>query len=444
MRNLEWIVCLAFLPALCLPFMPQRAHARWRLSAAALPAIMVLIHLLYEGWRIQMLPLYGLASLLLLNQWLAYSERRLRIIGGISFVGLVLGIIGASWLLPVPTLPLPTGPYAVGIVDREVVDASRQRRLMVSVWYPAAHAGEPAPFTKYPNQLAAGLADMTGIPAFVFQHLRYIKLAASEGVPLLTKAGPLPVLVFSPGMVGLRGQNSSTFQELASWGYVVVAIDHTDAAAVTVFPDGEVRFANFANFGIDPAQEATTDQINQYLLPVWIADQRFVLDTLEQWNANDGLLAGQLDLANIGIFGHSFGGATALETCAIDARCTVVVNLDGGLYGQSVERSATKPLLLLTSQESSNVTDAVKNWNHLISNAQNQAVWLELPNSSHLSFTFAQLLSPLLVPAGFEPSQGLALADSYVRMFLDVYLRGASHEQFADLAQRSEMRWLAK
>ncbi len=444
MRSLEWIVCLAFLPALFLPFMPQRSRARWRLSAALLPAIVGLMHILFEGWRIQMLPLYGLASLVLLNQLLGYSERRLRIIGGISFVGLVLGIIGASWLLPVPSLPTPTGPYAVGIVDREVVDASRQRRLMVSVWYPAAHAGEPAPFTKYPDQLAAGLADMTGIPAFVFQHLRYIKLAASEGVPVLKTAEPLPVLVFSPGMVGLRAQNSSTFQELASWGYVVVAIDHTDAAAVTVFPDGEVRFSNFAHFGIDPAQEVTTEQINQHVLPVWIADQRFVLDTLAQWNANDGLLAGQLDLTQIGLFGHSFGGATALETCEVDARCTVVVNLDGGLYGKSVERAATKPLLLLTSQESSNLATAVKNWNHLISNAQNQAVWLELPNSSHLSFTFAQLLSPLLVPDGFEPHQGLVLADKYVRMFFDRHLRGASHDQFADLAQRNEMHWIAK
>ncbi|KPL91459.1 alpha/beta hydrolase family protein [Herpetosiphon geysericola] len=444
MRFLEWIACLAFLPALFLPFMPQPTRARWRLSTALLPAVVSLIQILLEGWRIQLLPLYGLASLVLLNQLLASSERRLRIISGISFVGLVLSIIGASWLLPVPSLPTPTGLYAVGIVDRVVVDSSRQRRLMVSVWYPAAYAGEPASLTKYPDQIAAGLGDMTGIPAFVFQHLRYITLAASEGVPMLSTAGPLPVLVFSPGMVGLRAQNSSTFQELASWGYLVVAIDHTDAAAVTVFPDGEVRFSNFAHFGIDPAQEVTTEQINQHVLPVWIADQRFVLDTLERWNANDSLLAGQLDLSHIGIFGHSFGGATALETCEVDARCKVVINLDGGLYGKSVERAATKPLLLITSQESSNLVTAVTNWNHLISNAQNQAVWLELPNSSHLSFTFAQLLSPLLAPDGFEPRQGLALVDSYVRMFLDGHLRSAGHEQFTNLAQRNEMHWLAK
>lgn len=51
----------------------------------------------------------------------------------------------AGWMLPVVALPEPTGPYRVGIIDRELVDEVRGRRLMVSVWYPSAQEGTPAP-----------------------------------------------------------------------------------------------------------------------------------------------------------------------------------------------------------------------------------------------------------------------------------------------------------
>jgi Platelet-activating factor acetylhydrolase, isoform II len=116
------------------------------------------------------------------------------------------------------------------------------------------------------------------------QHLRYFTLAASNHAHPLAEGAPFPVLVFSHGMVGLRLQNSSMLQDLASWGYVVVALDHTDAAAVTVFPDGEARFYDLARFGITAA-DGEPDQalMDERVFPVWVADQRFAYDTLEAW-----------------------------------------------------------------------------------------------------------------------------------------------------------------
>ncbi len=333
----------------------------------------------------------------------------------------------AGWLLPVVTLPEPTGPYAVGIVDRELVDQARGRRLMVSVWYPAAQGGTPAPLTHHPDEVMTALGNLAGLPAPLFQHLRYVTLAASEGAPALAESTPFPVLVFSHGMVGLRLQNSSTLQELASWGYVVVALDHTDAAAVTVFPDGEARFYNLERFGIPSDVEPDKALVDERVFPAWVADQRFVYDTLETWAVHDPLLAGKLDLTRIGSFGHSFGGATALEVCRVDARCRAAVNMDGGLYGESVTQPAVRPLLLMSSADSSRYTDTVEKWTHLIANATASAYWLELPGSSHLSFTFSQLLSPLLAPRGFEPRAGLRVVDKYLRAFFDTHLRGPGH-----------------
>jgi len=262
-----------------------------------------------------MIPLYMLAVLMVvgrmsavLNRTNAAPRKRDKFSSAAIALTLVLGCTFAGWILPVITLPEPTGPYPVGIVDRELIDHARGRRLMVSVWYPAASSGPPSPLTHYPNQLMLGLANLAGLPALLFQHLRYIHLAASEDVSVQASNRPFPVLVFSHGMVGLRLQNSSTFQELASWGYVVVAIDHTDAAAVTVFPDGETRFYNLERFGIPSGAEPDEALVTERVFPVWVADQRFIYDTLETWEQTDSLLAGRLDLTRIGSFGHSFGG----------------------------------------------------------------------------------------------------------------------------------------
>lgn len=448
MRTLEWIFSLSFVPALLLPFISHTRRQSWLKLLALLPVVVGGIHIFVEGWRIQMIPMYFLAAITLLRylrtDWRKdNSERRQGTWGRVVMaLALVFCIIFAHWLLPVVTLPAPTGPYSVGIVDRELKDEKRGRRLMVSVWYPAAQNGSPAPLTHYPDQVATGLGKLTGLPGFPFQHLRYFKLSASNGVPVRSADSPFPTLVFSHGMVGVRLQNSSSLQELASWGYVVVAIDHTDAAAVTVFPDGETHVYNLERFGITAADgEPNHEMMNEKVFPVWVADQRFVYDMLEKWASDDPLLAGRIDLSRIGSFGHSFGGATALEVCRSDARCRAAANMDGGLYGRIVKEPAVRPLLLMTSAQSRHLDYAVAKWKSLLANAQAPAYWLEVPNSSHLSFTITQLLCPLIVPKGYDPRAGLRITDKYLRTYFDMYLRGIKTTPLVATSGEQDVYW---
>lgn len=451
MRLFEWLFCLSFVPTLVLPFISQWWRQRGLLIAMLLPVLALMLHLAVEGWRAQMLPLYILAALVvvggmraLLNRTNAGPRRRDELISAAIALALVLGGTFAGWILPVITLPKPTGPYQVGIVDRELIDQDRGRRLMVSVWYPAASGGAPAPLTHYPDQIMVGLANLTGLPALLFQHLRYVHLSASEGVPVQANTVPFPVLVFSHGMVGLRLQNSSTFQEMASWGYVVVAIDHTDAAAVTVFPDSETRFYNLERFGLPAGAEPDAAFVTERVFPVWVADQRFIYNTIETWQRTDPLLAGKLDVTRIGSFGHSFGGATALEVCRVDARCRAAVDMDGGLYGETVTLPAVHPLLVMTSADSNRYPSALAKWKQLMANARTDAYWFELPHSTHLSFTFAQLLSPLLAPPGFDPRSGLHTVDKYLRSFFDTYVRDMTAQPLGPASGNTDVYWRTK
>src|SRR5215216_7091606 len=176
MRLFEWLFCLSFVPMLVLPFISQWWRQRGLLTATLFPVLAIMLHLVIEGWRTQMIPLYILSALVvvgrmraILNRTNAGLHKRDRLISAAIALALVLGGTFSGWILPVITLPEPTGPYQVGIVDRELLDHARGRRLMVSVWYPAASGGAPAPLTHYPNQIMLGLAHLTGLPSLLFQ-----------------------------------------------------------------------------------------------------------------------------------------------------------------------------------------------------------------------------------------------------------------------------------
>jgi predicted dienelactone hydrolase len=451
MRVFETLFLFSLVPILLIPFIPSTWQRRWWIVSALLPMLIGGIHLFVEGWRIQMAPLYILALLALVYRLTALFGRegigfRKREILMSSVMALFLTLSGvlAGWLLPVVRLPQPTGPYHVGIVDREIVDRAQGRRLMVSIWYPAAQSSTSAPLTHHPDEVATGLGKIAGLPGLPFQHLRYFTLAASNSVSPLAEGAPFPVLVFSHGLVGLRLQNSSTLQDLASWGYVVVALDHTDAAAVTVFPDGETRFYNLERFGIPSNVEPDKTLVNERVFPVWVADQRLIYDMLETWAVNDPLLAGKLDVTRIGSFGHSFGGATALEVCRIDARCRAAANMDGGLYGLIVTEPADRPLLLMSSAESNQYSETVEEWTRMVENANADAYWLELPGSTHFSFTITQLLSPILVPKDFDPRAGLHIVDTYLRTFFDLHLRGIRTLPVEPAPREADVRWFTR
>lgn len=147
-------------------------------------------------------------------------------------------------------LPAPTGPYGVGTVSLRLVDrrrsdpwvAGRRRELMVDVRYPARSVvshprvpqmtkGEAAGFDRVNNfgDLPKGRVDWSGTETFA--HL---------GAPP-DRRGPRPVVLYSPGVGDPRTLGTTLTDELASHGYVVVAIDHTYDASAVEFPGGGWR-----------------------------------------------------------------------------------------------------------------------------------------------------------------------------------------------------------
>lgn len=102
--------------------------------------------------------------------------------------------------------PNTLGPYAVGVSTFAIDDLLAQGRVEVELWYPAAAPG--AALTTY------SALDVLELPA-----------GAYRDVPPDPEA-PAFLVAFSHGLGGIRQQNYTMAERLASWGYVVVSADH--------------------------------------------------------------------------------------------------------------------------------------------------------------------------------------------------------------------------
>ena len=88
-------------------------------------------------------------------------------------------------------------------------------------------------------------------------------------------------------------------------------------------------------------------------IKLWEEDVSFVLNQIEKLNQNDDRLLYRKNgyFAN-GMFGHSYGGATAAQILAKDSRVKAAINMDGTLYGEIFPESGIgKPFLLMSAEE---------------------------------------------------------------------------------------------
>jgi predicted dienelactone hydrolase len=200
--------------------------------------------------------------------------------------------------------PSPIGVRTIQATDRNRPDilntkaggatARYDRTLTLEVWYPAALAAA---------QTAGGdYHAITRDPAITATlHGRAVRDAAPAG------GGPFPLVIVSHGYPGNRYLLSHLTENLASKGYVVVAIDHRDSTY-----DDQKAFAS-----------------TLYNRPF---DQLFVLNEIARLGraGSASFLAGLVDDSRTGIVGYSMGGYG-------------VVNVIGGGYSKASETFAAAP-----------------------------------------------------------------------------------------------------
>jgi predicted dienelactone hydrolase len=188
------------------------------------------------------------------------------------------------------------GPFLVGYQPL-ILEEGTDQQLAVHTWYPALNPTGAAEEVTYetPGE----------VPLAVAGH-------ALLGAPIDNAKGPYPLVVFSHGFALSPAWYNTLAEHYTSHGFIVLAPAHTDSQ--------------------DWLESA----------PASMSRPRDIIRTLdfaEELTAPGGSFAEQVDMENIAVVGHSYGGYTALavggaqlDTQAFAERCAVLPEDDPGLF----------------------------------------------------------------------------------------------------------------
>ncbi|KAK1700063.1 tat pathway signal sequence [Colletotrichum godetiae] len=309
-------------------------------------------------------------------------------------------------------IPGPPGPYPVALRVEAFEDAARwdphapqdqpeKRKVMVSVHVPlkkeANCSVELVPYVPPTTAVALGqgAATLFGLPDTVFSgmELEFYIVDTAYGGP--EKSEKHPLVLFSHGRASSRLAHGVLARSLASYGYIVVTLDHTYDAAIVEFPDGSIRFA-----------ENATENDSAYvesLLESRQKDVSFIIDQLLDPSVATPLLAGTQASINPGkifIAGHSFGGATVASSLYADDRIIGGLNFDGLMVGPVQAEGTDKPLVLVSTPAT---FDYISGWNETWLNLRGPSLMLIVNGTTHMSFFDApQLPAVKALPAEYS------------------------------------------
>ncbi|MEV5880931.1 alpha/beta hydrolase [Streptomyces sp. NPDC052101] len=321
------------------------------------------------------------------------------------------------------TLPAPTGPYAAGEDVIHLTDTSRPdpwvpssgpRQLTVTMVYPAVPGtGTPAPYMTLAE--AAGILQRQKLPAnsgITPQNLSSVTTHAFHGAR--PQSGKHPLVVLSPAYENPRMTLTSLATDLASHGYVVALVGHTHEDNGETLANGQTPPCAICD---DPALDFDSVATSR------ARDVSFVIDQLTHGNTA-WRLAHLIDKHEIGMAGHSLGGAAAAATMIADPRVRAGVNMDGSFHPAPMPGQINRPFLMLGAPPSDHPADTT--WEQAWAALGGYKKWLTVTDADHFSFSDLDLLHQ---EAGFptpplSPERGVVITREYVTAFFDQTLKG--------------------
>ena len=369
--------------------------------------------------------------------------------------------------------PHPTGRFQIGTsylyledstrVDAFSDDPEDHRWISVRVWYPASPPPNATPvpcgnkeFTS--SMVEQGIFDPAYLDEVVLQ-----PSASFRDVPFDSEGAPWPILIYSSS--GVITANAFLCEELASHGYVVLAVGHPYWCEFYFDGGGDLFYLDKSNRHYTamweeenadstkatkeritratdgPRKLALYKKLNQIMptevadLLLWQGDIDFLIDQLIELNKEEGLFKGQLDTERIGIMGYSKGGALAGQVCATSDRVRAGINFDGFMFGGVVDHDLAKPFMIL-GQIVSWCPECPSINLPFFERAREDAYLLSIADANHATFTDLPLVRAYIVPEGIlsplDGKRSALIIRSYVLAFFDTYVKGHSRSPILD------------
>jgi predicted dienelactone hydrolase len=171
----------------------------------------------------------------------------------------------------------------------------------------------------------------------------------------------------------------------------VFSIGHTYESTAIVFPGGRIAYINQARMDAAIGNRPVTLEFLKQSLDLWVADTRYVVDELAAMEESPSTrFSHHLDLTRLGVFGMSFGGATAGEFCAQDQRCKAGMNMDGFQHGTLGEHPLPVPFLYFAAGEGSHENDPI------YAGSRGDFYTVQVRHATHYNFSDANLVLPIM------------------------------------------------
>ncbi|XP_034555320.1 platelet-activating factor acetylhydrolase [Notolabrus celidotus] len=284
-------------------------------------------------------------------------------------------------------IPPAKGPNPVGCTDF-MMDHTEQGTFF-RLYYPCqetdkAEKPDWVPCSEYFNGLADFMKINRSLSERIFSYLfGSFKIPAYLDVPFKS-TGKCPVVIFSHGLGAFRTLYSAICAELASQGFIVASVEHRDQSASATFYYREKAESEQADDNVPK----TSASAPHNLVKEWMyyrtlkhgetefplrnkqvkqrADECIrALDKLIEMNSGIPVqnvlqtkfdwttLENSMDLCKIAVMGHSFGGATVIESLCKEVKFKCGVALDAWMFPLDDELFARvrQPIFFINSEK---------------------------------------------------------------------------------------------
>ena len=274
--------------------------------------------------------------------------------------------LAAIFFVPISQFPDTKGPYDVGQIKYHWTDLNRKelntndlkhpyREIMAYVFYPTQKNNNSTHMlynSDGAKSVMDNLARKTKLPSWLFSGIRFMKTHSQWNAPLAQGSTHFPVIIFSHGGGPMIQHYTWLLEELTSYGFVVVGINHPYVANTVRFSDNRVVESIMT--------KKTTLFKNRKHYEKWRLEQietnaqdvSFIIDKIKNLAVQGDEFWKNIKTNLIGVFGHSFGGAVALRATRNDQRIQCGINIDERLSDDDINKPFKTPFLFLLAEKS--------------------------------------------------------------------------------------------
>jgi dienelactone hydrolase len=334
--------------------------------------------------------------------------------------------------------------------------------MAVKVWYPSGEKGNQAPYLENVD---------FAINNFNFPEIyRNLLTNSFMEVPISIAEKRFPVLIFSHGWGEHLSQNTILMEELASHGYVVFSLSHDFESKFTFYPDGHTVSINtnserFIQIMSEQQNPGVMELYNEMftvnsdksrleifvktsnLMPTllkespkyWAEDIEFFINKLPDINKSNSTLKTKLNLEQIGVFGMSMGGIAANEVCVENSKVKAGVNIDGGIYGSTIDTLMNTPFMFINSQRYLGYGQL------FISKSSKDCYSVTVRNSDHYNFTDYALYPTQtnMMVGTVDAAIPIEFMNAMILTFFDKYLLGKNNRDLQKISSRYDVEYVS-